>query len=402
MQDDSHDCLEVGGVSKRGEPMESLKQGIYNEGFTGSLDSLNVISSEDLKSKTADAEELIKSSNHEGTQIYNDPLKKEDNQTQNDGQILQDDPLKDANKALSTDNSTCNAKDSLPNNNKTGRPGTVSQTSSSKGTHDPKQLTIELGTAQQKSVPEPLKVCTSLRTSSTTQKGTETHNTSTLNELSSSCPPHSESNGECRTSSSGPSEGFGTLSVQQDGEILGRPKHRKKRQRRSTNEGVCCCYRAVRQAFLRCLEETSIVVPGLVLTILFCVTIIIIIPTTGRSISAHVGALSVVCIVLCLCVPVLVSLPCLPALRRCEKSLALSIWTALFIIAIVFIFTGGVVTAWEQVAFFLYLSLSVYTILPLTLAWALIFGIGVSICHIVIISVYVSVTSPGTRDLAVQ
>uniref|UniRef100_A0AAR2JDF2 adenylate cyclase n=1 Tax=Pygocentrus nattereri TaxID=42514 RepID=A0AAR2JDF2_PYGNA len=165
---------------------------------------------------------------------------------------------------------------------------------------------------------------------------------------------------------------------------------------------MCCCYQAVRQAFLRCLEETSIVVPGLVLTILFCVTIIIIIPTTGRSISVHVGALSVVCIVLCLCVPVLVSLPCLPALRRCEKLLALSIWIALFITAIVFIFTGGAITAWEQVAFFLFLSLSVYTILPLSLSWALIFGIGASVCHIVIISVYVSVTSPGTRDLAVQ
>uniref|UniRef100_A0AAR2LAF7 adenylate cyclase n=1 Tax=Pygocentrus nattereri TaxID=42514 RepID=A0AAR2LAF7_PYGNA len=55
-----------------------------------------------------------------------------------------------------------------------------------------------------------------------------------------------------------------------------------------------------------------------------------------------------------------------------------------------------------RVAFFLFLSLSVYTILPLSLSWALIFGIGASVCHIVIISVYVSVTSPGTRDLAVQ
>lgn len=55
-----------------------------------------------------------------------------------------------------------------------------------------------------------------------------------------------------------------------------------------------------------------------------------------------------------------------------------------------------------QVAFFLFLSLAVYTVLPLTLSWALVFGIGVSVCHIIIISVYVSVTSLDKRDLAVQ
>lgn len=55
-----------------------------------------------------------------------------------------------------------------------------------------------------------------------------------------------------------------------------------------------------------------------------------------------------------------------------------------------------------QVAFFLLLSLSVYTVLPLRLSWALSFGIGASVCHIVVISAYVSVTSPETRDLAVQ
>uniref|UniRef100_A0A3B5A510 adenylate cyclase n=1 Tax=Stegastes partitus TaxID=144197 RepID=A0A3B5A510_9TELE len=70
--------------------------------------------------------------------------------------------------------------------------------------------------------------------------------------------------------------------------------------------------------------------------------------------------------------------------------------------AIVFIFTGGPVTTWEQVAFFLFLSLSVYTVLPLSLAWALMVGIGTSVSHIIIISVYVPVTSPETPDLAVQ
>uniref|UniRef100_A0A4W6CGM5 adenylate cyclase n=1 Tax=Lates calcarifer TaxID=8187 RepID=A0A4W6CGM5_LATCA len=98
----------------------------------------------------------------------------------------------------------------------------------------------------------------------------------------------------------------------------------------------------------------------------------------------------------------LVCLPWLATVRRCGGALALFVWGTLYITAIVFIFTGGPVTTWEQVAFFLFLSLSVYTVLPLSLAWALMVGIGTSLSHIIIISVYVPVTSPETPDLAVQ
>lgn len=55
-----------------------------------------------------------------------------------------------------------------------------------------------------------------------------------------------------------------------------------------------------------------------------------------------------------------------------------------------------------QVAFFLFLSLTVYTVLPLSLTWALVFGLGTSASHIIIISVYVPVTSPKMPDLAPQ
>ncbi|TRY65508.1 hypothetical protein DNTS_021732, partial [Danionella cerebrum] len=164
----------------------------------------------------------------------------------------------------------------------------------------------------------------------------------------------------------------------------------------------CSCFKACLAAFLRCLEETPLMVSGLVLTILFCVTIIIIIPSTGRSVSVHVAAFAAVCISVSVCVALLLYLPCVPVFRRGETLLSLVIWLLLFIIAFIFIFTGGLLTAWEQVAFFLFLSFSVYTVLPLPLCWALTFGIGASVCHIVIISVCVSIWSPDTSDLAVQ
>uniref|UniRef100_A0A3Q3XQB1 adenylate cyclase n=1 Tax=Mola mola TaxID=94237 RepID=A0A3Q3XQB1_MOLML len=169
---------------------------------------------------------------------------------------------------------------------------------------------------------------------------------------------------------------------------------RSSHSRRSVKEGMCCCYQAFHRAFLRCVEETPAMLSGLVLSLAFCVSII--------NIDVHVGALSVVCVVLCLSAALLVCLPWLATVRRCGGALALFVWGTLYVTAIVFIFTGGPVTTWEQVAFFLFLSLSVYTVLPLSMAWALMVGIWTSVSHIVIISVYVPVTSPDTPNLVAQ
>ncbi|XP_043952893.1 adenylate cyclase type 2-like [Gambusia affinis] len=173
------------------------------------------------------------------------------------------------------------------------------------------------------------------------------------------------------------------------------------RSRRSVKEGVFCCYQATNRAFLRCVEETPAMLSGLLLSIIFCVVIIIVIAATGRIeepyLGDHVGALSVVCVVLCLNVILLVCLPWVATVRRCGGALVLFVWGMLYVTAMVFIFTGGEVNAWEQVAFFLFLSLSVYTVLPLSLTWALIVGIGSSVSHIIIISVYVPVKNANTR-----
>uniref|UniRef100_A0A3P8TD77 adenylate cyclase n=1 Tax=Amphiprion percula TaxID=161767 RepID=A0A3P8TD77_AMPPE len=117
---------------------------------------------------------------------------------------------------------------------------------------------------------------------------------------------------------------------------------------------------------------------------------------SAQDIEFHVGALSVVCVVLCLSAVLLVCLPWLATVRRCGGALALFVWGTL-----VLLFVSSL-TPPPQVAFFLFLSLSVYTVLPLSLAWALMVGIGTSVSHIIIISVYVPVTSPETPDLAVQ
>uniref|UniRef100_A0A8D3AUG0 adenylate cyclase n=1 Tax=Scophthalmus maximus TaxID=52904 RepID=A0A8D3AUG0_SCOMX len=154
---------------------------------------------------------------------------------------------------------------------------------------------------------------------------------------------------------------------------------RSNRSRQSVKDGVFCCYQATHRGFLQLISSVS-----------------------SQDVRTHVAALSAVCVVLCLSAVLLVCLPWLATVRRCGGALALFVWGSLYTTAIVFLFTGGPVTTWEQVAFFLFLSLSVYTVLPLSLAWALMVGIGTSVSHIIIVSVYVPVRSPETPDLAVQ
>uniref|UniRef100_A0A9J7YX75 Adenylate cyclase type 4 n=1 Tax=Cyprinus carpio carpio TaxID=630221 RepID=A0A9J7YX75_CYPCA len=285
---------------------------------------------------------------------------------------------------------------------------------------DNSKFYIELGVAKLGNVPEPLKPRTSLRIeghlseslSGSTPNPDEEPNNRTINGLSNgtssqNIPHWTQPDAIDRRRSlatlsetSRTSTAATEVSQSSRSRFIGDDEPHESRWR--SGRGACCCFRAVNMAFLRCLEETPLLVSGLLLAILFCVTIIVIIPSTGRSLSVHVAAFAVVCAVVCVCVPLLLCLPCLPVVRRGKTPLALFIWSMLLTIAFVFIFTGGVVTAWEQVGFFLFLSLSVYTVLPLPLSWALSFGIGTSVCHIIVISVYVSVTSPQTQDLAVQ
>lgn len=64
--------------------------------------------------------------------------------------------------------------------------------------------------------------------------------------------------------------------------------------RRTVREGMCCCYQTFHRAFLQCVEETPAMVSGLVLSLAFCIAIIVLIPTTGRVRPA--------CLCVCVCV----------------------------------------------------------------------------------------------------
>lgn len=63
---------------------------------------------------------------------------------------------------------------------------------------------------------------------------------------------------------------------EEDRDEDGRSNH----SRRTVKEGMCCCYQAFHRACLQCVEETPAMLSGLVLSLAFCIAIIVLIPTT--------------------------------------------------------------------------------------------------------------------------
>lgn len=160
---------------------------------------------------------------------------------------------------------------------------------------------IELGVAKLENVPEPLKPRTSCRDENrlsnapaslsgnahnpNEESPTNAHSKSTSQNISEWTEPDvADRRVSLATISETSRTSNATVEFSHSSQqfLVASPDDEPHRSRRKCCGDVCCCFHAVRMVFLRCLEETPLMVSGLVLAILFCVTIIIIIPSTGR------------------------------------------------------------------------------------------------------------------------
>lgn len=80
-------------------------------------------------------------------------------------------------------------------------------------------------------------------------------------------------------------------------EMDGDEDRRSTQSKRTLKEDMCCCYQTIHRAFLHCVEETPAMVSGLVLSLAFCVVIIILIPTT----RVRHGQCVCACLFVCVC-----------------------------------------------------------------------------------------------------
>ncbi|KAM9714647.1 adenylate cyclase type 4 isoform 2-T2 [Dama dama] len=75
-------------------------------------------------------------------------------------------------------------------------------------------------------------------------------------------------------------------------------------------------------------------------------------------------------------------------LQRWTRPLSGLVWAALLALGHSFLFTGGVVSAWDQVSFFLFVIFTVYAMLPLDMRDAITAGVTSSLSHLLVLGLY--------------
>uniref|UniRef100_A0A4X2M8T8 Adenylate cyclase type 4 n=1 Tax=Vombatus ursinus TaxID=29139 RepID=A0A4X2M8T8_VOMUR len=75
-------------------------------------------------------------------------------------------------------------------------------------------------------------------------------------------------------------------------------------------------------------------------------------------------------------------------LQRWTRPVSGLVWASLLALGHSFLFTGGVVSAWDQVSFFLFIIFTVYTMLPLGMRDAAAAGFASSFSHLLVLGLY--------------
>ncbi|XP_039601802.1 adenylate cyclase type 2-like [Polypterus senegalus] len=125
----------------------------------------------------------------------------------------------------------------------------------------------------------------------------------------------------------------------------------------------------------------------------FFLTLVIIFFSVNRSASDHLAFLITVFIGLGVFIALFILLFSENLYLKCASLVSFLNWFILTAVAFVFIFGEAPVTAWDQVAFIIFIVLIVYTLLPLSLKATLVLGIGTSLAHVIVMSIYVPIQS---------
>ncbi|XP_060150655.1 adenylate cyclase type 4 isoform X3 [Globicephala melas] len=89
-------------------------------------------------------------------------------------------------------------------------------------------------------------------------------------------------------------------------------------------------------------------------------------------------------------------------LQRWTRPLSGLVWAALLALGLGFLFTGGVVSAWDQVSFFLFVIFTVYAMLPLGMRDAAAAGLASSLSHLLVLGLYLGLQPDSQPALLPQ
>ncbi|XP_048040965.1 adenylate cyclase type 7 isoform X1 [Megalobrama amblycephala] len=135
------------------------------------------------------------------------------------------------------------------------------------------------------------------------------------------------------------------------------------------------------------------------LSMLTCATLLVLFFSLKLDAHGHGVFVGVVGGALCLFLAVFI-LVCTETLsQRWRTLLGLSVWATHLTMGFAFIFGIGKIQPWDQVPFFLFIIITVYTMLPFQMSYAVILSIISFLSHIIVLSVHLTVSKTHPRHL---
>ncbi|KAJ6651882.1 hypothetical protein lerEdw1_015962 [Lerista edwardsae] len=156
------------------------------------------------------------------------------------------------------------------------------------------------------------------------------------------------------------------------------------------------------QTYYSLSQQYPLILLLLVIVLGICVALIATSFASGRDFSSNLGFLITLFVALAVFGLILV-LACIEHIfQRCTRIFSAVIWTCLLTMGYVFVFTGGVVSPWDQVSFFLFIIFTVYTMLPVGMREAVGAGLISSLSHLFVLGVYLLLGKDSQAEVALQ
>ncbi|XP_072527165.1 adenylate cyclase type 7 isoform X2 [Salminus brasiliensis] len=133
------------------------------------------------------------------------------------------------------------------------------------------------------------------------------------------------------------------------------------------------------------------------LSVLTCATLLVLFFSLQLSAQEHAAFVGVVSGALCVFLAVFV-LVCVEAFsQRWTTLLGLVVWATHLTMGFTFIYSTNSIQPWDQVPFFLFIIITVFTLLPFQMGYAVVLSILSSLSHIIVLSVHISLDKHHLR-----
>ncbi|XP_030644960.1 adenylate cyclase type 2b [Chanos chanos] len=156
------------------------------------------------------------------------------------------------------------------------------------------------------------------------------------------------------------------------------------------------------ESYYRMSQQHPLIVFLLLIVMGACLALLAVFFASGLDMEDHVAFLITVPTTLAIFLTIFILVCIESVFKKLLRLFSLLIWGCLVAMGYLFMFFGGIICPWDQVSFFLFIVLVVYTMLPFSMRDAVIASILTSSSHTLVLSICLSSTMEELEPLAWQ